>query len=469
MTILSPAHGRWRLLSRSIASFHTSTPLTAAGSDGRDPPPRSTHYDFRGLEPGKFVTYQHDVPVDIVLIGFDDLAVNRSDIRRSSPSSTRPSFDILSSTGSGRNMGLRYSFDYTITRASQALTTKFFPYLGSIGTAIQPTPYQLAYNAQERTSSTSPDRCSTSRPRASSAGSSRTQTRGAPATRSTSSIGTAGKTSASMSTPRKTIRIPIPSSTSAQVVASHYLMGRLHQPNLVLRFFCRPRMEHDELVCRRQGSRRRRRRRLPDAADLGILHRRLSSARLLGHDMGLLSRFVAINLLFTTSPLYDPMVTAPDPLGRKVVDMTMFEDDPASKGMEFIDPEFAKARWQELQPYYNWKTALRAVDPIDPGAKTRWKSSRGTPRSPIAGCPTALRSHSSSAISPSNLAPTCRHTAAATTLRQCSTSTPPRKGWALNSVSSASPMTTGSTAHRASSSPSGPTCTATRASVSPAR
>ena len=93
------------------------------------------------------------------------------------------------------------------------------------------------------------------------------------------------------------------------------------------------------------------------------------SPALLGHDMGLLTRFVAINLLFTTSPLYDPMVTAPDPLGRKIVDMTMFEDDPASKGMDFIDPSFAKARWQDFEPYYSWKTALRAVDPIDPGAK----------------------------------------------------------------------------------------------------
>ena len=93
--------------------------------------------------------------------------------------------------------------------------------------------------------------------------------------------------------------------------------------------------------------------------------------------MGLLTRFVAINLLFTTSPLYDPMVTAPDPLGRKIVDMTMFEDDPASKGMDFIDPAFAKARWQAFEPYYNWKTALRAVDPIDPGAKNALRDLHG--------------------------------------------------------------------------------------------
>jgi len=89
----------------------------------------------------------------------------------------------------------------------------------------------------------------------------------------------------------------------------------------------------------------------------------------LGYDMGLLTRYVAIDLLFTTSPLYDPLITAPDALGRKVADITMFEDDPASQGTDFIDPAFAKKSWERFQPYYRWKTTLRDIDPIDAGAK----------------------------------------------------------------------------------------------------
>jgi hypothetical protein len=85
--------------------------------------------------------------------------------------------------------------------------------------------------------------------------------------------------------------------------------------------------------------------------------------------MGLLTRFVALNLLFTTSPLYDPMVATPDPLGSKVIDMTILEDDPLSNGVDFTDVPFARERWQRFQPYYNWRTALRSVDPIDAGAK----------------------------------------------------------------------------------------------------
>ena len=48
----------------------------------------------------------------------------------------------------------------------------------------------------------------------------------------------------------------------------------------------------------------------------------------LGSDMSLLTRYVAINLLFTTSPLYDPLIAAPGPGGRRIADITMFEDDP---------------------------------------------------------------------------------------------------------------------------------------------
>jgi hypothetical protein len=89
----------------------------------------------------------------------------------------------------------------------------------------------------------------------------------------------------------------------------------------------------------------------------------------LGHDMGLLGRYVAINLLFTPSPLYDPLVTAPGPNGRKVADITLFEDDPINKGAGFVNPTFARSRWRAYQPYYSWRTPFRVIDPIDAGAK----------------------------------------------------------------------------------------------------
>ena len=85
--------------------------------------------------------------------------------------------------------------------------------------------------------------------------------------------------------------------------------------------------------------------------------------------MGLLSRYVAIDLLFAPSPLSDPLVTAPGAQGRKIADVTMFEDDPASSGADFVDTGFARDSWERFQPYYPWRTALRDVDPIDAEAK----------------------------------------------------------------------------------------------------
>ena len=65
-------------------------------------------------------------------------------------------------------------------------------------------------------------------------------------------------------------------------------------------------------------------------------------------DLGLVTRFVAINLLFTSSPLYDPLVTAPGPQGNKIVHINMFEDDPASLGTDWINTELRQARTARL-------------------------------------------------------------------------------------------------------------------------
>jgi hypothetical protein len=90
----------------------------------------------------------------------------------------------------------------------------------------------------------------------------------------------------------------------------------------------------------------------------------------LGTDMGLLARFVAINLQFTPSPVYDPLLTAPEPLGSKVAHVTMLEDvpDPAQRGASFFDPAVARDTLRSLAPYHRWRVELRDQE-IDAGAK----------------------------------------------------------------------------------------------------
>jgi hypothetical protein len=85
--------------------------------------------------------------------------------------------------------------------------------------------------------------------------------------------------------------------------------------------------------------------------------------------MGLLTRYVGIDLLFTTSPLYDPLVTAPAPAGAKVTHVAMLEDDPNSNGLDWINKDFARERFRRFEPYYPWKVGLTDNNPIDAEAK----------------------------------------------------------------------------------------------------
>jgi hypothetical protein len=89
----------------------------------------------------------------------------------------------------------------------------------------------------------------------------------------------------------------------------------------------------------------------------------------LSDDLALVARYVGIDLLFTTSPLYDPLVTAPDVGGSKVVHVAMLEDDPQSSGLTFINREITKRELQRFEPYYSWKVGLTDTNPVDPDAK----------------------------------------------------------------------------------------------------
>jgi hypothetical protein len=93
----------------------------------------------------------------------------------------------------------------------------------------------------------------------------------------------------------------------------------------------------------------------------------------LSTDLGYVTRFVGIDLLFTTSPLYDPLVTAPQLNGDKVVHIEMFEDDPGSNGLDWIDPGLAYAEFERFEPYYDWQVALEDNDPIDPAAQRSFR------------------------------------------------------------------------------------------------
>jgi hypothetical protein len=89
----------------------------------------------------------------------------------------------------------------------------------------------------------------------------------------------------------------------------------------------------------------------------------------LSSDLGLVTRYVGINLLFTSSPLYDPLVTAPGRIGEKVAHIEMFEDDPGDSGLNWITTDHIKKQLRRFQPYYDWDVNLEDNDPMDADAE----------------------------------------------------------------------------------------------------
>jgi hypothetical protein len=66
-------------------------------------------------------------------------------------------------------------------------------------------------------------------------------------------------------------------------------------------------------------------------------------------DAARLARYVAINLLFTTSPLYKPAISPPRLPGHINVDINLYQGDSTSNARDFLDPFFVTGALGKLQ------------------------------------------------------------------------------------------------------------------------
>ncbi len=358
---------RAAVCSLPVALLAVSNPTSAA----QKPSPPA----FQALQPGEFVTHALDVPVRIVLIGFEEGSIDEAALSSLLPQAYKPVVRYPQVYGlSGRDLGLEYRFAYRVVRKGPRFEERFFAHLAAIGRTAQRTLYQTLYNAQ------------------------------------------AGKV-AGVEVPEEVLFIDAPS-VERWLARNDASDDRAHTLYFVnwygregFRFHVYTRegdpdpdtgfafagLASRKVVSWGGGSGRSWFYDFSagpefwggsfnvDDADLDgdgeadyripvIWEYALGGYRapaLLSFDMGLVARFVAINLLFAPSPLYDPLVTAPGPLGRKIAHVTMLEDDPdpAQKGAGFFDPELTRAKLQSFQPYYRWRVKLAALDPLDAGAR----------------------------------------------------------------------------------------------------
>jgi hypothetical protein len=355
----------------ALGMFALAVPILAerAPADGDVTFRRSP--SFSGLEPGAFVAHKQMIPIDIVLIGFDPNQINRSDLAALLPATSTPAIRYPQFYGlNGRGVGLEYEFKYSLTRKSPQFEERFFRFLTRTGTPGNPTAYMNAYNNQTNNlvSVTGPvlyiDGPAVER---------WLETNANPRNNGYTLyfINWYGRQDFAFHAYLKTSDPDPDTGVDFGNFQSSALIswGGTRSRSWFYDFSAGPEWNTTNW--------------LVDFQDLngdGIEEYRMPpiweyanggyrDAGALGYDMGLLARYVAIDLLFAPSPLYDPLVTAPGALGRKVADVTMFEDDPASSGIDFIDTSVARDSWERFQPYYRWQTALRDVNPIDAGTR----------------------------------------------------------------------------------------------------
>ena len=103
-----------------------------------------------GLKPGGLTHFKERVTVNVVFVGFDENEAPWHKVRAQLPSQGEPIVRSRAIYGIDEPLGLDYSYDYRPYYTSRSWEDGFFSYLSSIAVAKPLTEWQQAYNDQVR-------------------------------------------------------------------------------------------------------------------------------------------------------------------------------------------------------------------------------------------------------------------------------------------------------------------------------
>jgi hypothetical protein len=327
------------------------------------------------LQPGVTVTYAQKVPVNIVFVGYSPRAVSPKAVLKELAGSYTPVVRYPQFYGlPGRDMGLKYNFDYHLAFTDSAFNNRFFSYLRKSGTSGAPTAYQLAYNDQQK------------------------------------NVLDVGPKVLYIDAPsvEQWLARSLPQNKGYTIVFINWygrpdfkfhLYTKTDQPNPDTGYNFGALRDSRKMIAWGGGETRLwfydlsagpeawSTNYIVDQTDLdgnGVEDYRMPpiweyapggyrSPSALSKDLGLVARYVAIDLLFTPSPLYDPLASAPQVSGKKIVQINMLEDDPASLGTDWIHTDLVQSKFRGFEPYYSWRTNLIDRNPIDPAAQRAFR------------------------------------------------------------------------------------------------
>lgn len=321
---------------------------------------------FRGLKPGGFDVLNQTIPVNVVFIGYDKQTLDLAAFKSWLPATYRPLVRYPQFYGlNGRDMGLAFRFKYAIDFADKRFEQKFFAFLARTGVEGPLTAFQTAYNAQTRNvrDVTGPvlyiDAPSVERYLEANDGGRRDGY-------TIYFINWFGRDDFKFHVYSKTDEVDPDTAVNFGNRGSRRMIawGGQSSRTWFYDLSAGPESWTNNWAV--------------DPADVEGYHMPpvweyraggFRPAAQISVDLALVARFVGIDLLFTTSPLYDPMVTAPAPGGGKVAHVAMLEEDGASSGLDYFNADFMRREMRKLQPYYPWTVGLSDTQPIDAGAK----------------------------------------------------------------------------------------------------
>lgn len=341
-------------------------------------------YDY-GLEAGEQVTYEQDVPINLVFVGYEPGDIDEAALMDQLPATYDPVVRFPQFYGvSGRDLGVAFNFDYHTLYTNDNFENRFFNYLQTIGQPGDLTLFQEFYNDMANNVQ------DVEGPVLYIDGPSVEQWLEA---RSRTYLGIDTRQSYTIFFvnwyDRADFNYHVYTKTDEPDPDTGYNFGEIRDSRKMIAWggthgrtwfydlsagpeAWTNNFDVDNLDLDGDGIEDYR---MPPIWEYTAGGYRDADA--LSADLGLVTRWVGINLLFTPAPLYDPMVTAPGLFGDKVTYITMLEDDPADSGLNWIDSNIIYEELSAFEPYYNWQVEINDIDPIDPGSERAFRIFNG--------------------------------------------------------------------------------------------
>jgi hypothetical protein len=346
-----------------LAAFTSA--IAVAQAKPADPPLLTT------LEPGGFRNIQQDLNINVVFVGFEEPDIDDTHFLDGLPETYRAINRFPAFYGLPALLGVTYNYDYNLVYSDAAFEDDFFSYLGSIATPNPLTLYQDEYNLQANRSLTIAnnhwiDAPSVEQWLADNAGS-----------------------SLNIDTSDYTVFFI---NWFGRPDFVHHVYTKTDEPDPDTGFNFGEAL-HSRKISGWGGT-------TPDDEEsgLGSLHRiwfydlsagpegwsenwRIDSSPGytippsweygnttgyrpfddLSGDLAKVLRYVAIDLLFTTSPLYKPALSPPALPQDIELDINVYQIDPAADGTQFFDLGLLTSELSELQPYNNFSTEMNSI------------------------------------------------------------------------------------------------------------